>query len=368
MAELRLKILADLKQLKKDLKDLMKERFKIGVEGNARGAGKSEKKQTGLLDNIAGSVAKSAIWLAIIAGFFKALQPLFDLLQVGVNLIAVVVFKILRWVINELPSLLSNIWQNITDWISQAIDWIKSLPANIWNFLKELPGKIWGFMVAGFNFVKETIIGLWNTFKEWFPFLEKVEGAVKIVGSFIKELISVASSFFSDPVGTLKEGFSEVWEFLKEKLPFLEKIELVMKNVFEKIKEIFSSFFSDPVGKFKEALMFVVEAIKNLPAQIWSFMQRLPDLIGRALKGILSFGGGVLNSIFGRSNKNVGDAIITKRGDVVRTSPDDTIIAAKGIGDAGGSKTFNFYGVTPQEMIDLIKQELGQDKFTATRF
>ena len=71
----------------------------------------------------------------------------------------------------------------------------------------------------------------------------------------------------------------------------------------------------------------------------------------------------------GRKPEIKGDFIVTKGGRVIETSPEDTIIATKnpeGLG--GGTKTFNFYGVTPQQMIDTIKRELGVDVFRSSRF
>jgi len=55
MAEIRLKVIADLKQLKSDLNKFMKEKFKIGIEGDKKG-GMLAKLGLGKLALISGGV------------------------------------------------------------------------------------------------------------------------------------------------------------------------------------------------------------------------------------------------------------------------------------------------------------------------
>lgn len=64
----------------------------------------------------------------------------------------------------------------------------------------------------------------------------------------------------------------------------------------------------------------------------------------------------------------INDGIITKNGKVIKTHPNDTIFASKSPGGMGGQKVFNFYGVTPREMIETIKNELGEDVNNHGRF
>lgn len=76
-----------------------------------------------------------------------------------------------------------------------------------------------------------------------------------------------------------------------------------------------------------------------------------------------AFGSGGTGGLGGiaKGSKNVSDAIVSN-GNVIQTSPNDMILAVNklGMGGSGGSKIFNFYGVTPQEMIDVLKRELGK--------
>jgi len=73
----------------------------------------------------------------------------------------------------------------------------------------------------------------------------------------------------------------------------------------------------------------------------------------------------------------VNDAIITKTGQVVRTNPNDTIIATQnpaalpgntGSNNAGGGVTLNFYGVTTDDMIQRVEEVLGERRFEQDRF
>ena len=70
---------------------------------------------------------------------------------------------------------------------------------------------------------------------------------------------------------------------------------------------------------------------------------------------------------FGKG-KNVDDVIITKAGQVLNTNPNDTIIATQNPGGNNGGSVMNFYGVTPQEMLETMKRQLAVDKNRATRF
>jgi len=79
-----------------------------------------------------------------------------------------------------------------------------------------------------------------------------------------------------------------------------------------------------------------------------------------------AYGRGGTGGLGGIAKRNVSDAIISG-GQVIQTSPNDMIIATNKQSGTGGSKVFNFYGVTPQEMINVIKAELGGSVWSVGR-
>jgi len=103
----------------------------------------------------------------------------------------------------------------------------------------------------------------------------------------------------------------------------------------------------------------VWNSIKDLPQKIWNFMEQLPRLIGMWVADALPFGSNI---------REVGDAVITNKGEVIKTDPQDTIIATKTPGQTGGGHTFVFNGVTPEQMIQEVERILGTSVNRSARF
>lgn len=71
----------------------------------------------------------------------------------------------------------------------------------------------------------------------------------------------------------------------------------------------------------------------------------------------------------GGASDSIEDGIITKTGQVIKTDPNDTIYATKNPGIGMGNHTvMNFYGVTSQEVVELIKREMYMSASSRTRF
>lgn len=323
----------------------------------------SEEKSEGIVSML-GSIGKMLGPLAVL----KEIKFISDFVKILVGFIGLGILMLLKGIING---------------VKAVVEWVKELPA----FIEALPEKIGEF-----------ITNLWSTLKEQFPFLQRVEDAVKLVWAKLIEFKDLAMAFFKDPVGVFKQGLMFIWEYMKEKFPFLEKIEEAIKFVrdriidgWEKAKEFFTplkekvfelfnkivefvkpfvsfiatalaKFFNDPIGTLKSALQFVWNVISDLPSKIWNFMTKLPSLIANALKKVLTGG---LNPF---RKESIEDAIITKTGKVIHTDPNDMIFATKNPQGMGGSKTINLYGVMPSEVIQYIKREFASNSVDFGRF
>ena len=327
MAELKFKILGDLSQLKKDINKLLSEKFSIGSggKGGTVKGNKEQKKQSSVLSGIL--AATSAI-----LGVLSAAKPLRDLFKIGMNFIIygiLKVFKFLKMIDERFKELRKSLieklkagWEFIKALPGKIWEFIKSLPGRIWEFIKSLPGLIWSLIKLGFDGLMFVLKTLWNL--------------LKTVGNF------------------LREGIKNLWTTIKSWLKNIWKILTNLSTwIWDKIKTGFN-WIVDKVAN-------VWNSIKELPVKIWNYMVGGFNMVKNAILELIRkipFVG-----------KRVGDAILRPDGSVVETDPRDTLIATQNPnGGVGGSKVFNFYGVTPQEMIDVMKRELGVDVTRSTRF
>jgi len=316
IAELRFQILGDLSKLRRDLTKLFKKKFKIDVEGEGKGESKKskeQKKQTGFLAGILKRIAPLAI--------LSRLKVIQDLLKVILGYAVLGIMESIKW-IKKLPDGLQTIWTMIVEWTkwgfnlikdkllewhSNIVEWIKGLPGRIWGWLKALPGLIWEKMTEGFEWIKTKLVTLTN---------------------------------------------------------------IIIK-------------------KFKDLKDKVIETLKTLPGLIWDKVQALAGMIGNVIKGAIDD----LNPFRNRESKvspstqsrgiqyakdlyagknpkpySVNDAIITKDGKIVRTNPNDTIIATQNPGGSGGITNLNFYGVTQEKFLQEVEIFLSQRNLKASRF
>jgi len=342
MADLTFTILGDLKKLKSDVSNLFKDKFKIDVsgtgEGAATGAGKQGKKRSRML-------AKGIGIIAGILALLKTVQPLLDAGKLFLSIIMLAIFKLVKFFMTGgFKNLINTVWTKIVEWLKIGWEFLKALPGKIWEFLKTLPAKIWGF-IKGLG----TII--WNFIKAGFGWI--IEKLIVVKDKLVAWLTNIWN--------TLKEWFGIVVDKLVEWLsPILDWV----KRVWSKIKELAGLIWEKIKVGFqwiKDKVTDVWNAIKNLPGKIWEKLKDLGKVIAEAVKAILPFGGG--------ADDVVKDAIITKNGKVIKTNPNDTIVATQNPNSlGGGGKTINMFGVTPQEMIDTIRREFREDLNQAGRF
>jgi len=416
--DLKFKIIADLKTLEQQLNNLFKKKYKVNVEGDSNSS-KKKSSPTGNVKGLIGALKKELKDIGKrkedatslkeikslnkqqasaqdrlnnlnskgikktgkgVGGLMKALGPLAvllslkpvaDLLKIITNFIVLGVIGIIKllkflgdaiingwtqliegikFLGNYLKELIPMLWEKIGVWFVQAIDWLKALPGVLWSFISQ-----------GFNWLIEKIVNLGSVIGTFFA----------NVGTTIWTALQVGFQWMVDKLTIIWESLvglaEQLWGFFKGSF---EKI----GNFVQKLWTGLTTLAGDIWSNIKEGFQIVVDklgelwgTLKSLPQLIWDKMKELAELIASKIK---VFGGGR-----GESSNNIGgstagnDLIMRPDGGVVRTSPQDTLIATKNpSGLGGGGKVMNFYGVTPEEMMQVIRRELATEVNASSRF
>ena len=233
------------------------------------------------------------------------------------------------------------IWTSIVDWVKNVVSTIKEWFSNAITWIKELPGKIWTNIKEGFEWIKEKFVDA----IQWIIGLpERIWGFIKDGFEWIKEKLDIVWEKIVDVKDSIIEWLGNAVDWIKN-LP---------NNIWSAIKEGFQWI--------KDKVIEVWNSIKSLPQLIWDKIKALASLIATKIKEALPKNPFRRNKNVDENGEPIEDAIITTDGRVLKTHPNDTIIATQNPGGlGGGQKIFNFYGVTPQEMMDVIKKELASN-------
>lgn len=361
MGDMIMKVRLDMAELKKDIKKAFSDvKLQVGGAPSAGGSGSGSVSsggsgKTGASSGIAGGIGKILKALGPLA-ILTQVQFISDTLKIIVGFIGIGVLKVIEFIKSffsfkanaeklwagfmqsmeaiknlwesTIAPILSNVWESIKSGFTilkeRFISLIKDLPGKIWNFLKELPSKIW-------NFIKDLPGKIWDSLKAGF--------------SKIYEVLQPVIERINEFLAPIKETIANVWAGIKE-VP--EKIWNFMKE----LPQLIWNFLTTGFTTVKNSIVSLWNSVKSLPKQIWDYVKQLGSIIASKIKSLNPF----------KKEESVNDAIITKGGKIVRTNPQDTIIATKTPGAAmGGGHTFNFYGVTEKTMIEKVKQALGSD-------
>ncbi len=363
----RIDIAAKLDIVKSNLKQKIKDAIKGvgGGEAEAPEKKKDDKNGTNILSNLLKGIITKLGPLAILL----KLQPVADLIEILVSFVGLGILLIIKWLKAIIPVMLTLgklVWEKLKvgfEWLKEA-----SVKLGIWigtklaegtkwliEKLKALPGWIWNKLVIGFNWLKEKLAIVKEAIKTAIDWLG---GKLKNFFTGLKEKLIL----IKEKVIDLKNKIISKWNEIKEK--FLAKLS-ELKEKFETIKTTIKEKLELLKEKLETLKTKLATLLNNLPQKIWDKIKDLASMIAAAIKGLLP----------GRSrdkeaDEEADDAIITKGGKVIKLNPQDDIIASKnGFGGVGGgTKIFNFYGVTSQEMLDTIKRELSTDVFNSSRF
>ncbi len=247
-----------------------------------------------------------------------------------------------RALFSSLSEKASELLGNIKEVVSVKLDdlkvWIGELPGKIWNYIKELPGKMLDFWVTLPD-------------KIW----ENVKGLASLVWDYVKQLlpepIVKAVEFVSEKVVKVIDGILDM------KNRFVSRIIEMKNSIIVKLLNLKDSFVNKMV-EMKDGLLIKLgslwDSITALPQQIWDKIRGLASLIAEKIKDVIPS----VPSLTSLRDKFVGDAIITPRGDIIHTDPNDTLYASK---NGGMGKTINVYITLDRREEDVanqIKREL----------
>lgn len=369
MAEIRVKVIPDLSEMKKRLKGSMNSRFG-GSSGGGSGAGsafagagiaegveslnQNTKKQTKATGSKLGGIIKGLAPLAILS----QLKPIQDLLNILLGFIAFGILKVIKGIgngIKSLPEKLKTIGEIPAKAFRTVIGGLETFFKNIFDPIK----KTWNTIKEKISDFKDNLVSKVQELREKFnEFKENIKNLKDKVVDKLSSIISSIGAFFTDLWSKMKEKFNDFVENLKttwqniKRLP--EKIRDKIKTLWDDLKKSFNEKI--------EGLVSVVEKVRDFLSDIWNGIKNLASDIADKIRGAI----GNLNP-FKRST-SVDDAIIKPNGNVIKTNPNDTIIATQTPNNmGGGQKVFNFYGVTPEEMVDTIRRELRTDLYNNSR-
>jgi len=259
--------------------------------------------------------------------------------------------KLGKWLVDGFKAYLKLIYITIPTKIIEGIVWlagviwdyIKDLPKKIWEviqgigkWLGDLPGKIWEYMKG---------IGIWLA-----GIPEKIWNYVKGLGSIIWGYMKALPSQIWDYMKGIAEWLNAIpikiwekvkglgaviWEYMKgmavwfAELPIKiwDKIKALPKLIWDAIKSGIS-WINDIGGAIVNAFKGAFTWLTDLGGTIWGAISGLPKAIVDAMTGI---GEGIGKGIKGFVSwiNPFDDFVITKGGQVLRTSPDDYIFGMK---------------------------------------
>ena len=354
IADLKLKVIADLKKLKQDIKDVTKEKLNIGVKEKGAGAGST----IGVLGKILKVLGPIAILLS--------LKPIADILSLLLNFTIFYLIKIFKALTFSVTGAIQGMRDDLKSTtffqtVVGAIDKLKDTLA--------LKGQV--ELIAEIAELKEilkqngidVINGQQLSSKEIRKILESNGvDASTFSDALLQTLVDGNAETVSELVA-LKGGVTQIGgDIVSEIDKSIIGNKSDADNIAKEIKEG-ATKTGEELTKNTFRLIALDALVTSTKGGILGAISGIPKLVAKLILGRLS-------GLLGRFKRaRVGDAIIKPDGSIIETDPRDTLIATKTpelLG--GGSKTFNFYGVTSREMTDILKREIAIPSLRSSRF
>jgi hypothetical protein len=176
----------------------------------------------------------------------------------------------------------------------------------------------------------------------WTGMMESFSSLYNNVSSFFSEWWGKIYSAFQTLYVKLSVFFVQIWD----------KIKAAFESLYNKLKDMGSWAWD----KLTSVLSTSFEALKGIG-------QWISDKIKDIWNGIKSVGSSLVSGA--KNLIGMNDGIITPKGDVIRTNPNDYIIATKnpgslmgGGGSSGANITINVQGVMDDRLIDEMSRKL----------
>jgi len=288
--------------------------------------------------------------------------------------------KLGKWLVDGFKSYFTLMYITIPTKIVEGITW---LAGKIWDYIKDLPGKIW-----------DAIQGI----ADWFGDLSgKIWEYVKGIGEWFADLPGKIWDYMKDLGGVIWDYMkalpSQIWDYMKG---MADWIDALPGKIWDKMKGIGTTIadgISGIIGGLDNTLRQIPGWILNKLKGGISWLTDIGGAVANAFKdafgALASFFAPMLNPIITVFNAigstlagfvnevsshlpgswrvhwtdiepiSVGDFIITKGGQVLKTSPDDYIIGTKNPQAIGGKHIENnIYVNVAGGLDDAMVQEI----------
>jgi len=255
--------------------------------------------------------------------------------------------KLGKWLADAFIGYIKFMYITIPTKIVEGIVWLAGV---IWDYIKDLPGKIWDYMKGIGEWLADLPGLIWDKMKE--------------MGTWISDLPSKIWDFFSGIGETIADGIRGVigalgdilwqipgWIFSK----FKEGISWIM-DIGGAVANAFKSAFQTLVSFFAPMLNPLIQVFNAIGGTLAGFVNE----VSSHLPGSWRVHWSDVPLI------NVDDFIITKGGQVLKTSPDDYIIGTKNPNAIGGKHIenniyVNVAGVLDDAMVQEIAYRIRQE-------
>jgi len=238
----------------------------------------------------------------------------------------------ITWLAGKIWDYIKDLPGKIWDAIQGIADWFGDLPAKIWDYMKALPSQIWDYMKGMADWIDALPGKIWD----------KMKGIGTTIADGISGIIGGLDN-------TLRQIPGWILDKLKGGISWITDIGGAVANAFKDAFGALTSFFApmlNPIITVFNAIGstlagFVNEVSSHLPG---SFRVHWTDI----------------------EPISVGDFIITKGGQVLKTSPDDYIIGTKNPQAIGGKHIenniyVNVAGVLDDAMVQEIAYRIRQE-------
>lgn len=192
-------------------------------------------------------------------------------------------------------------------------------------------------------------------------FLTQLETQTGIVSQLSASWQSIRAVFIDQLLPSLMQlwaalqPFQPLLEFLakvigatlvfavKAAIAVLTTIIMVMGQLLTGATKV-STFFYEVLGGAFDWILKAIEPVSEAVKTLVNFLQKAINLGGSI--------GGKVSGLFSGKSKSVDDAVISPKGDIISTHPEDYIIATKNPGSLfGGGRTVNLY-ITGNTLLD----------------
>jgi len=227
---------------------------------------------------------------------------------------------------------LTNIWEGLSKGISGLLDLggaVKQLWKDaIWPFITDFFGMLWKGIQKSFMNVMSAIgtffSDMWDGISEFFvSAMEVASQALQGVGDFISWLLEPLASFIGGIFIKLVDGISFASAWIEENI--LKPIVTFLDPILAPMKDAFTFLVDGVVGMINGVLSFINDTFEWAGIHI-PLIGEGGDSSGVDPTSAPPTGGYSIPGV-----TSVNDAIITKDGQVIKTHPNDNLIAVQDI-------------------------------------